>query len=617
VRDSVLQRDSVLHVSDVLASSTHENLLSEFGSALCYAGIQEPLLGVAQIVDHNRAGNAENSVRFMREPVSAEFGSRAWHAQVVGSAIGKLVPFLAVAACVKSATAKLPSEALLAKHGSIGLSLREAACTGFIADALFKPTATQDDWIFQRTRNGTIGAITFSVMTAGSLGLDALAKAKFASKIGAGGVLTNSVFSGIVSGLPAGLVTAELESLKTHGRLSTRQELAQSIYSTAIVGGVLGPVNYYGAKVGESLLGNRKISSESLQHREPSNSGVPQPGELLPIGSRRPEAVANDNVASRSEVIGLPEVLQRLTNDAQWSQLRADQQRVVTSAVERLFTQLHESGVDSASFFGRGFDAQMFVRARNHLNRHAAEGDGLSAAALDHHSAALVTTFGKDWKIWLDQMELSGVPRTDAAACLPLRAPEKQAGLAQLLMEHTTPARTKESNLDHSDVVSLVTAIGNHWQKMRPEHRTLSMDELAFRLTEGMSRSEFLAQRDSLSKIRLANSTPDAAGLAASGELIATTSNTANAASLCFRTEGSRTHIPLLGVEAAYRRLGLAKLLFRELEAHIPKGNTITLDVAANNSAAVNLYFGLGFVRDSRLAGNSSVLSLSKGGDSR
>lgn len=313
---------------------------------------------------------------------------------------------------------KVSPDALLSKSNSIGLSLREAAYTGFIADSLLKPTANQDDWILQRVRNGTIGATTFTVMAAGSLGLDQLAKAKTVQKLGAGGVLTNPIFSGIVSGLPAGLVAAELESLKAHNRFATRQELAQSIYSTAIVGGVLGPVNYYGGKASESLFRKRSVSG--------------------PV----PESVVIESAGYGSKPVGRSEAA--LIEPASKAPAVVQHEQPVHPGASDNRGLPRETPGQAP---GREFDAQNLHRARNHLKKHDQE--GVPASTLDHYSAALVATFGKDWKTWLDQMENLGVERMDAAASLPLRPADKQAGLGQLLMENTTPARTSERNLDH------------------------------------------------------------------------------------------------------------------------------------------------------------------------
>ncbi len=638
--DILRDQSPLVHVSDVLASANapNENLLCQFARAACYSAIQEPLLGVTQLLDHIPGVKLEGSVKFIEEPAAAPFGSRTWHAQTVGSALGKLLPFLATAVCVKGAMHRLEAEAaLLSKQSSIGLSLREAACTGFVADALFKPTAKQDDWVYQRLGNGSVGAVTFSAMTAGSLGLDQLAKAKTVSKIGVSAVLSNPIFSGIVSALPAGLAGAEFEALQSHGRLATRREVLQSMYSTAVIGGVLGPVNHYGGKVSAKLFaanGRAREAPKSVcgepEALNPSRSlsATGETGALVPATGRAPFAVQPacisasagrvepmqlkpaEGKTARIDMSTLTEV-QQIVTGKEWSQLRTDQQQVITAAIDTVFIRVKESGLDAPAFFARDFDTREFLRARNHLIKHCEAQEGVSVASLDHSAAALTAMFGKSWKTWLDRMESVGVERMDAASCLPLRSREQRVGLAELLLENATPARTSERNLDQSDVVSLVTTVASKWQNAKPEYLNLPLDELAFRLTEGMSRAEFRPRRDSLSQTRLTPRSADAQGVA-SGEFVVFTENTSNAGSLCFQCEGPRAHISLLAVEPAYRRLGYGQLLIREVEFQVsPRANEITLDVAAKNTPAVNLYTATGFVPDARLFNNPSVLSLS------
>ena len=618
-------RTNPIAVSDTLIKA-EKSCLNEFGRALFYAGIQEPVQSVSQLLDHVPGVHLEDKVCFMDAPIPADFGSRTWHAQTIGSAVGKLAPFLLTAAGVKALSSKpAAGAALLSQRSSLGLSLKEAALTGFLADAVFRPTIGKEDWIYQRLHNGSTGAIMFTAMTAGSLGLSELAKGSAMKRAGLSGLLMNPAFAGAISGIPGGLLSAEMEALHSKGRLANAQELGQSAYSTALVGGSLGAINQYGARMGEKLAlsGTRgakptpEIVSDGPPVIKPAGERVTDAPPELKLAVERASDVPPELKLAVERARNVPPELKPAAETASGArpgtklagaeghlELRPEQVKVVNAAVESISAQLRVGGESPGHFFSGGFNAREFLKARNYLVRHGLLEDGAPLSAVDHPAAALTSIFGTNWKPWLDLMATRGVDPLEAASCLPLRSSVHHAGLAEFLFEHAKPARTEGRFYDHNDLVSLLGDVAHKWTEVKPADTSLPLDDIAFRLTERMSRREFLPLKDKLIGTRLS-------GDQTSGEIIAFTPNNPKVGSLCFRCEGAEARVGLLSVEPMYRRLGLGQLLMRSVERHVPPGSRfLTLDVAAENIPARNLYAGLGFVRAADLPADASVLRL-------
>lgn len=208
-----------------------------------YAAFQQPVTGLSQAIDKVAGTELQGQTLFMEAPSEAEFGSTRWHVQTLGSAAGGLLPLLAVGKVVKSQMAAGAMEAqggLLSRRAAIGLTLKESAATGFLHDALLRPTAESGNFWSDRLTNGVGGALTFSAMTATSLGLAGASESGFAKALVLGKTMRNPVVSGVISGVPGGAVSAEYESLVHHRRGATAKELGQSIYSMSLIGGGFG-----------------------------------------------------------------------------------------------------------------------------------------------------------------------------------------------------------------------------------------------------------------------------------------------------------------------------------------------------------------------------------------
>lgn len=231
-----------------------------------YAAFQQPVTGLTQAIDKVAGTELQAQTLFMEAPTEAEFGSARWHVQTLGSAAGGLLPLLAVGKVVKSQMAAGAVEAqgsLLSRRAAIGLTLKESAATGFLHDALLRPTAEGGNFWTERLSSGVGGALTFSAMTATSLGLAGASESGFAKALSLGKTMRSPVVSGVISGIPGGAVSAEYESLVHDGRGATAKELAHSVYSMSLIGGGFGLQHQvFGAKpkIHQEILLNANLA---------------------------------------------------------------------------------------------------------------------------------------------------------------------------------------------------------------------------------------------------------------------------------------------------------------------------------------------------------------------
>jgi hypothetical protein len=224
-------------------SETEEAATLALHSAV-YEGLQQPLTGLSQVCDRLTGSKIADSTHFIPAPDAATFGTLNWHAEQLGGAVGQLLPFMLSRHIIKpifsneaAAAAKL---AQLSKVAPIGLSIKEAAATGFVSQGLFHPTNDDENFWTHRLINGGNGAITMTALTAATFGFNELASRKTANGFEALAVLKNPVANGIASGALAGLLNGELNAVELKRRFADRSEIEKSIYGSIVVGGALG-----------------------------------------------------------------------------------------------------------------------------------------------------------------------------------------------------------------------------------------------------------------------------------------------------------------------------------------------------------------------------------------
>lgn len=268
--------------SNVAQPKEHEGVFTEFVHSAIYAAVQEPVKGVSQLVDHIAGTNLEKTLTFMSQPTGGS-GTGDWIAQQLGGAVGMILPYMLVRGGMKGLIGESAQTAT-----TLGMSLKEAGMTGFAYQALLKPTEGNPDNNFWASRglNGVAGAATFMTMTGSAYGLGKLSSiAESNGMARVAPLLRNPISAGVLSGLPAGVVSAEGSSLINNGKLASGSELGQSIASMALIGGAFGANEVVKAKYtdGQSIprfVGGKikeAWSGSAEQQRAPIESGSERP----------------------------------------------------------------------------------------------------------------------------------------------------------------------------------------------------------------------------------------------------------------------------------------------------------------------------------------------------
>lgn len=206
--------------------------LADFGVAAFDSAIQKPINGLTQL-----GGRLIGHELPKMELVDANLapGGTESFAHRAGATVGMLVPFFATRAVVRGVAGSKLSGSML------GVAA-EGGSTGFLMGTVLRPVENDENFWNSRLANGITDASTFATLNmaarglASSKALSLTADAPLLARIGKGSAI------GFGSGLPAGFVGAEANSL-THGHgFASASEVGTSMKDFALFGGVLGGV---------------------------------------------------------------------------------------------------------------------------------------------------------------------------------------------------------------------------------------------------------------------------------------------------------------------------------------------------------------------------------------
>ena len=285
---------SLLNVADSLLPVQQPNAaLGDFGRSFAHTLVQAPLEGVAQLIDGKANGDTQKSVHFMNAPEAAKFGSANWAAQQAGSALGAILPVLAIHKGVSGAMGQsYAAKASLAMSENMSalttrqvftagtVKMAEAGLTGAIYSGVFTPARNDETNFFAaRTRNAIVGGTTFATLSGAGLGLKAISERTATSMPGLSRTLSSEIVSGVLSGVPAGLVAANGESLLSGHGFAKKEAQIQSVFTFSIMGGGFA---YGKAKLAE-LRPQERPTSAPEQFKQ---AGVDVDGRPLPESGR-------------------------------------------------------------------------------------------------------------------------------------------------------------------------------------------------------------------------------------------------------------------------------------------------------------------------------------------
>lgn len=259
-----------LKVSQALLSSPKLDLVHEFAGSAAYSAFQAPVRGLAQIVDQACGTELVSRVSVLDTPKQQESFSAGWHAQQLGHIVGTAVPFLLLHKAVgKSANLFFGKveQAALSPEMLTRRVVAESMVTGALFDGLRETPVDQmhKGIVSSRLNQAFIGAATFGVLTRSSLGLRSVLHAERGV---VGSVLRSEVGSTVLSGIPAGLVNAELTSRFNEGKGANARQFGEAIYSFSVLGGVVAGGKLIGGKTGSESQLSSLMKEHSVAARE-------------------------------------------------------------------------------------------------------------------------------------------------------------------------------------------------------------------------------------------------------------------------------------------------------------------------------------------------------------
>lgn len=226
-----------------------------------YSAFEAPVVAGAQVVDNLfQTDISKGLAERLPQPAKAEFGSAAWTGQTLGGAAGMLVPLLAVREGIVKPLFGSPA----GTRAALGMTLREAALTGFVYDGLFQPSEGKGlEFFTNRFANGLIGGANFAALTAGSLSLNAAAETSLAKSLRVAPALRNPIVNGAISGLPAAFMSSELSAAYNHHRAATGAELTESLAGMALAGATLGGIQAIrSSRTAETTTEQARVATE-------------------------------------------------------------------------------------------------------------------------------------------------------------------------------------------------------------------------------------------------------------------------------------------------------------------------------------------------------------------
>jgi hypothetical protein len=257
--------------ADATASEqASRGFLGEAWESFKYSAAQAPVHGITQLVDGAFGTDWTKASTFMDAPKEAkDFGG--WHAQQIGGALGMVPLFAAANFGVHKGMNRLLAARGMQTAESVGMmsmqrAVAETAMAGAIYEGVFMPSAPGESLLAGRLKNATHGALTFGSLTASARLLHDY------------GLIKNRIGIGVASGIPAGIVSAQSDSL-LHGRgFAGFDETAKHAYTFAMVGGVLSAV--HSIPLGER--GKTTTGEKSAENRvaNATGEGTIQPTEF-------------------------------------------------------------------------------------------------------------------------------------------------------------------------------------------------------------------------------------------------------------------------------------------------------------------------------------------------
>ena len=239
----------------------------DFAKTAVYTALCEPFLGVSQIVDKTAGTHSMDTIGSAFSSVGLTApeqptGALDHTAQMFGSAVGMVAPYLLLHKAVRAGAIKAFGEdaiasrtdlSLMGKSSFASFTAKEAGlsfATGMGYNGIFRPSDDSKQglsFVADRALNGTIGGTTMAALTASSLGLAKLGTSEAVQAPWQKTILTNPMSTNVISAIPAGLAGSEVTALRNGKLKPTVAEATQNIYQMGFTGLALGAAGFLGA----------------------------------------------------------------------------------------------------------------------------------------------------------------------------------------------------------------------------------------------------------------------------------------------------------------------------------------------------------------------------------
>lgn len=208
------------------AMKNQRSLLDVAWESCKYQMLQAPAQGIGQLIDRGCGTNLQKDWTFMEKPKEAHSFAE-WHAQQLGGAVGMVAPFAVMNLGLHVGADKV----LGATTTGLKRAIAESALSGAVYEGVFTPSADNESIGWGRLKNAVHGATTFGILGGAAKGL-------YDS-----GLVTNRILNGVVSGIPAGAWSTQLESIMQGRGPASMQETGRGMYGFAIGGGFLNAIH--------------------------------------------------------------------------------------------------------------------------------------------------------------------------------------------------------------------------------------------------------------------------------------------------------------------------------------------------------------------------------------
>lgn len=284
--------------------TSSSNALTEFLQSTVYAAVEAPSRALAQVVDHSAGTKIESAIQdgfkalHIEEPKQAVFGTDKWYAQQLGSACGMVLPLVLLRGAAKGAgNALLESEIGLSSNSCIGkfaldtsakaILTKEVALSGAVGGtygALLTPSdqthVGKKDFLSDRLKHGANDMLLFSALgltnhVAGA-SLSKVATSFESKGLSTGiaaylpAVLRSPITSGAISGVPAGIASAELGAWSNGQAYASADQLKENIVAMSFIGGAFGSAAHL--TKGKLLQQETKPEHKSVAEKNDSTS---------------------------------------------------------------------------------------------------------------------------------------------------------------------------------------------------------------------------------------------------------------------------------------------------------------------------------------------------------